>query len=130
MDPGGHRLTMPSGQTTADRNLAASMPPSTAVVATLARRYPFLRPALPRLAAGMLCALGASACAQAIPQGLEWAVNGPLLGSAAGGDRAGVWSAVRLVLGRGAREAGMVAARRASSPLPGTRVGATMRMAL
>src|SRR5690625_1935846 len=121
---------MPSGHTTADRNLAASMPPSTAVVATLARLYPFLRPALPRLAAGMLCALGASLCALAIPQVLEWAVNGPLLGSAADGDRAGVWSAVLLVLGLGVLEAGMVAARRAFILFPGTRVEATMRMAL
>src|SRR5690625_65834 len=111
---------MPSGHTTADRNLTASMPPSTAVVATLARLYPFLRPALPRLVAGMLCALGASLCALAIPQVLEWAVNGPLLGSAADGDRAGVWSAVLLVLGLGVLEAGMVAARRAFILFPGT----------
>src|SRR5699024_12560761 len=110
MDPGGHRLTMPSGHTTADRNLTASMPPSTAVVATLARKYPFLRPALPRLVAVMLCALGASLCALAIPQVLEWTVNGPLLGSAADGDHAGVWSLVVVVLGPGVVYAWMVAA--------------------
>ena len=121
---------MPAGHTAADRNAAASLPPSTAVVATLARLYPFLRPALPWLIAGMLSALGASLCALAIPQVLEWAVNGPLLGSAADGDRSGVWTAVLLVLGLGVLEAGLVAARRAFILIPGTRVEASMRMAL
>ncbi|WP_372454066.1 ABC transporter ATP-binding protein [Occultella gossypii] len=102
----------------------------TPIVATLARLYPFVKPALPRLIAGMVCALGASLCALAIPQVLEFAVNGPLLGSVDEGDTSGVWFAVLLVLGLGILEAGLIAARRAFILIPGTRVEAGLRMSL
>lgn len=102
----------------------------TPTIATLARLYPFLRPALPRLIAGMFSALGASLCALAIPQVLEYAVNGPLLGAADAGDRSGLWRAVLFVLCLGVLEACLVAARRAFILVPGTRVEASMRLAL
>ncbi|TDE89715.1 ABC transporter ATP-binding protein [Occultella glacieicola] len=78
----------------------------------------------------MICALGASLCALAIPQVLEYAVNGPLLGSVDAGDTSGVWFAVLLVLGLGILEAGLIAARRAFILIPGTRVEAGLRMSL
>ena len=108
----------------------SALPPSTAVVATLARLYPFFRPAIPRFVAGMLCALGASLCALGIPQALRWAVDGPLMGAVGSSDRTGIWQAIALVLGLGVLEAGLIAARRAFILIPGTKVEASMRLAL
>jgi len=99
-------------------------------VSTLARLYPFLKPAVPRLIAGMLCALAASLCALAIPQVLEWAVNEPLLGSVESGETSGMWLAVALVAGLGILEAGLIAARRHLILVPGTKVEARLRMSL
>ncbi len=100
------------------------------VVATLARLFPFLKPALPRLIAGMVCALAASLCALAVPQVLEWAVNEPLLGSVATGNTSGVWIAVALVGGLGILEAVLIALRRRFILTPGTKVEASLRMSL
>lgn len=100
------------------------------VVATLARLFPFLKPALPRLIAGMVCALGASLAALAVPQVLEWAVNEPLLGSVEAGDTSGVWIAVAIVAGLGVLEAVLIALRRWFILVPGTRVEANLRMSL
>ncbi|SED96041.1 ABC transporter ATP-binding protein [Ruania alba] len=108
----------------------STLPPSAAVVATLARLYPFFRPAIPRFVAGMLCALGASLAALAIPQVIRWAVDNPLLDSVGSADRSGVWLAVALVLGLGVLEAAFIALRRAFILIPGTRVEASMRLAL
>lgn len=102
----------------------------TSVVATLARLYPFLKPAVPRLIAGMVCALAASLCALAVPQVLEWAVNEPLLGSVQTGDTSGLWIAVALVGGLGIFEAVLIALRRRFILVPGTRVEASLRMSL
>ncbi|HLS13596.1 MAG TPA: ABC transporter transmembrane domain-containing protein, partial [Beutenbergiaceae bacterium] len=99
-------------------------------MSTLARLYPFLKPAVPRLIAGMLCALAASLCALAIPQVLEWAVNEPLLGSVESGETSGMWLAVALVAGLGILEAGLIAARRHLILVPGTKVEARLRMSL
>lgn len=99
-------------------------------MATLARLYPFLKPAVPRIVAGMVCALAASLCALAIPQVLEWAVNEPLLGSVASGETSGVWIAVALVGALGILEAGLIAARRHLILVPGTKVEASLRMSL
>ncbi|HLS24750.1 MAG TPA: ABC transporter ATP-binding protein [Beutenbergiaceae bacterium] len=100
------------------------------VLATLARLLPFLKPALPRLIAGMLCALGASLAALMVPQVLEWAVNEPLLGSVESGETSGVWIAVAMVAGLGVLEAVLIALRRWFILVPGTRVEADLRMSL
>lgn len=100
------------------------------VLATLARLFPFLKPALPRLIAGMLCALGASLTALMVPQVLEWAVNEPLLGSVQTGETSGVWLAVAMVAGLGALEAVLIALRRWFILVPGTRVESNLRMSL
>jgi len=100
------------------------------VLATLARLFPFLKPALPRLIAGMLCALGASLAALMVPQVLEWAVNEPLLGSVESGETSGVWIAVAMVAGLGVLEAVLIALRRWFILVPGTRVEADLRMSL
>ncbi|UFU04981.1 ABC transporter ATP-binding protein [Ruania halotolerans] len=109
---------------------ASPLPPSAAVVATLARLYPFFRPAIPRFIAGMLCALAASLAALAIPQVIQWAVDNPLMDSVGTQDRSGVWLAVLLVLGLGVLEAVFIALRRAFILIPGTKVEANMRLAL
>src|SRR5690625_3500930 len=100
------------------------------VLATLARLFPFLKPALPRLIAGMLCALGASLAALMVPQVLEWAVNEPLLGSVESGETSGVWIAVAMVAGLGVLEDVLIALRRWFILVPGTRVEADLRMSL
>lgn len=100
------------------------------VLATLARLFPFLKPALPRLIAGMICALGASLAALAVPQVLEWAVNEPLLGSVSSGETSGLWIAVAMVAGLGLLEAVLIALRRWFILVPGTRVEANLRMSM
>jgi len=102
----------------------------TPTIATLARLLPFVRPALPRMGAGMLAALGAGLCALAIPQVLESLVNGPLAGAAESGDARGLWTAVGAVLGLGLLEALFVFARRRFILTPTTHVEAQMRTSL
>src|SRR5690606_40903064 len=91
---------------------------------------PIFRPALPRMGAGMLAALGAGLCALAIPQVLESLVNGPLAGAAESGDARGLWTAVGAVLGLGLLEALFVFARRRFILTPTTHVEAQMRTSL
>lgn len=102
--------------------------PST--VSALARLYPFARPALPRLVAGMVAALCASLAALAIPRVLERVVNGPLAAGAAEHDTGALAGAVALVAGLGLLEAMFIAVRRGFVMLPGTHVEARMRDAL
>ena len=93
---------------------------------SLLRLYPYARPAMPRIALGMLVALGAGVVALLIPQVLRELVDGPL-GS---GDASQVWPAFAIVLGLGIVEAVMVYARRAFVLTPGTHVEARLRNGL
>lgn len=102
----------------------------TPTIATLARLIPFLRPAFPRLLAGMLAAIGAGLCALAIPQVLSRVVDGPLTDAVGTGDRTGLWIAVAGVLGLGVLEAAFVYARRRFILSPSTYVEAAMRRKL
>ncbi|GAB2469753.1 ABC transporter ATP-binding protein [Xylanimonas ulmi] len=99
-------------------------------VAALRRLLPFVRPALPRLVAGMFSALGASLAALAIPRVLQRMVDGPLAAGAREHDAGALWGAIAVVLALGLAEAGLVLARRNLVMLPGTRVEADLRMAL
>ncbi|WP_425953678.1 ABC transporter ATP-binding protein [Xylanimonas sp. McL0601] len=99
-------------------------------VAALRRLMPFVRPALPRLVAGMVSALGASLAALAIPRVLQHLVDGPLAAGARAHDTGALWGAIALVLALGLAEAGLILVRRNLVMLPGTRVEADMRMAL
>ncbi|WNB85894.1 ABC transporter ATP-binding protein [Cellulomonas sp. ATA003] len=103
--------------------------PVVSTVSTFRRLGPFVRPVLPRLVAGMLCALGASLAALAVPQVLEHLVDGTLL-DAQSGDRSGLWAAVGAVLALGVLEAGLIFARRAFILVPGTHVEARLRRTL
>jgi ATP-binding cassette subfamily B protein len=96
-------------------------------VRALARLLPFVRPALPRLVAGGVSALGASLAALAIPRVLQHVVDGPLAAGAAARDTGALWSALVLVLALGLAEAGLILLRRSLVMLPGTRVEAVMR---
>ncbi|TFC42837.1 ABC transporter ATP-binding protein [Cryobacterium sp. TMT1-21] len=90
------------------------------------RLYPFARPAVPRLALGMLAALLAALVALAIPQVLQRLVDGTLSRQEAGQ----IWPAVLLILGLGVIEAVLIALRRWFVLGPGTHIEARMRNAL
>ena len=92
----------------------------------LLRLYPFARPALPRLALGMLAALLAALVALAIPQVLQRLVDGALTRQDAGQ----IWPAVIVVLALGVIEAVLIALRRWFVLGPGTHIEARMRNAL
>ncbi len=92
-------------------------------VRTLARLYPFVRPAVPRILLGMAAALAAALVALGIPLVLQTLVDGPL----ASGDSAQVWPAALAVLALGALEAAFILARRWAVLTPGTHVEAAMR---
>ncbi|WP_156250282.1 ABC transporter ATP-binding protein [Pseudactinotalea terrae] len=109
---------------------AQRKPADTSTVATLLRLLPFVRPALPRISIGMLCALGAGLCALAIPQVLESLVDGPLAGAATSGDTRGLWLAVGAVLGLGLLEVFFVFLRRRMILTPTTYVEWGMRTTL
>nr|WP_245534366.1 ABC transporter ATP-binding protein [Xylanimonas cellulosilytica] len=101
-----------------------------ATIPALLRLLPFVRPALPRLIAGLFSALGASLAALAIPRVLQVIVDGPLAEGARTGDTGALWGAVALVLGLGLAEAGLILARRTLVMLPANRVEADLRMTL
>ncbi len=90
----------------------------------MSRVYPHVRPILPRLLLGLLCALGASIVALAIPQVLRVLVNDGLM---RGGSASAVWLAAGLVLLLGVLEASFVALRRQFVIGPATTVETTMR---
>jgi ATP-binding cassette subfamily B protein len=73
---------------------------------SLGRLYPHVRPIIPRLLLGLLCALGASVMALAIPQVLRVLINDAL---AEGGSARTVWIASGVVLLLGVLEATFVA---------------------
>jgi len=94
---------------------------------SLRRLYPLARPVVPRLALGMLTAILASGVALAIPQALQWIVNGPLFVTH---DLRGLWVGVAIVLGLGVLEAGLLVARRQLVLAPGAKLEADLRVRL
>jgi ATP-binding cassette subfamily B protein len=101
-------------------------PPARGTIRTIARILPFVRPAMPRIGLGMLAALLAALVSLAIPLVLQTLVDGPL----SSGDGGQIWPAALTVLGLGALEAGLIAARRWFVLTPGTHVEAAMRNTL
>ncbi|MCS5721145.1 ABC transporter ATP-binding protein/permease [Herbiconiux sp. CPCC 203407] len=95
-------------------------------VAVLSRLRPYVREALPRIYAAMVVSVVASAVALAIPQVLQWMVDGPL----ADGDPGPIWVAAGIVLALGVLEAVLIGARRALVLTPGTHVEARLRNSL
>ncbi|TAJ47541.1 MAG: ABC transporter ATP-binding protein [Herbiconiux sp.] len=95
-------------------------------VAVLLRLRPYAAKALPRIYTAMVVSLAASAVALAIPQVLQWMVDGPLTD----GDAGQIWLAFGIVLALGVFEAVLIGARRALVLTPGTHVEARMRNAL
>jgi len=114
----------PDHPSASDRQQPAA--PRRSTVRSLARLYPYARPALPRIALGMVAALLAGLVALAIPQVLQRLVDGPLADS----DPSQIWPAVYVVLGLGVLEAVMIALRRWLVLTPGTHIEARMRNGL
>jgi ATP-binding cassette, subfamily B, bacterial len=90
---------------------------------SIARIYPYARPALPRIVLGMVAALIGALVALAIPQVLRSLVDGPLKD----GDSSAIWVTGALVLGLGVLEAAMIALRRWFVLVPNTVVELRMR---
>ncbi|MCB5273564.1 putative multidrug export ATP-binding/permease protein [Arthrobacter sp. SO5] len=103
------------------------MAKQTPFFSSISRLYPHVKPILPRLVMGLLCALLASVVALAIPQVLRVLVNQSLQ---PGGDAAAVWTASLVILGLGVAEAGLVALRRQFVINPATTVETRMRVSL
>ena len=101
------------------------MAKQTSFFASISRLYPHVRPIIPRLVMGLLCALLASVVALTIPQVLRVLVNESLR---PGGSADAVWIASLVVLGLGAAEAGLVALRRQFVINPATTVETQMRV--
>jgi ATP-binding cassette subfamily B protein len=97
--------------------------PTLSTARAIARIYPYMRPALPRILLGMVAALLGGLVALLIPQVLRTLVDGPL----ADGDPSALWGLGALVLGLGVLEAAMIALRRWFVLVPGTRVELRMR---
>lgn len=95
-------------------------------VAAIRRLYPFVKPAMPWIYAGMAAAMLAALVSLAIPQVLQSLVDGPLQD----GDSNEIWVPVLLVLGLGVLEALMIFLRRWFVLHPGTHIEARMRNAL
>lgn len=94
---------------------------------SISRLYPHVRPIIPRLVMGLLCALLASIVALAIPQVLRVLINDSLR---PGGATDAVWIASLVILGLGIAEAGLVALRRQFVINPATTVETRMRVSL
>ncbi|WP_026552826.1 ABC transporter ATP-binding protein [Arthrobacter sp. H20] len=91
---------------------------------SLSRLYPHIKPILPRLILGLVCALGASLMALAIPQVFRVLINDALT---VGGATSTVWIAAGVVLLLGILEATFVALRRQFVIAPATTVETNMR---
>jgi ATP-binding cassette, subfamily B, bacterial len=98
--------------------------PST--VQSLARIYPYAKPAMGRIYLGMVAALAASIVALTIPMILQALVDGPMKD----GDASQVWPAALAVLGLGVGEAIFISLRRWFVLTPGTHIEATLRNGL
>jgi ATP-binding cassette subfamily B protein len=94
---------------------------------SISRLYPHVRPIIPRLLLGLLCALLASVVALAIPQVLRVLINESLK---AGGATEAVWASAGVILVLGIAEAGLVALRRQFVINPATTVETKMRVSL
>jgi ATP-binding cassette subfamily B protein len=94
---------------------------------SISRLYPHVRPIIPRLVMGLLCALLASLVALTIPQVLRVLINESLQ---PGGEAGAVWSAAVVILILGIAEAGLVALRRQFVINPATTVETRMRVSL
>ncbi|MDQ0755189.1 ABC transporter ATP-binding protein [Arthrobacter sp. B3I4] len=103
------------------------MAKQTPFFSSIRRLYPHVRPILPRLVLGLLCALLASIVALAIPQVLRILINDWLR---PGGNSQAVWIASSVILLLGIAEAGLVALRRQFVINPATTVETRMRVSL
>lgn len=132
-EPDSSHPHSPQPEADPDSTRSATSPPAGSELSTIAsirRLYPYVKPAVPRLAAGFVSALGASLAALAIPQVLQRMVEGPLAAGIATHDVTALVGPVVLVLALGLAEAGLILLRRNLVMYPGTRVEAVMRMAL
>ncbi|MCO4255340.1 ABC transporter ATP-binding protein [Pseudarthrobacter cellobiosi] len=103
------------------------MAKQTSFFRSISRLYPHVRPIIPRLVMGLLCALLASVVALTIPQVLRVLVNESLK---PGGASDAVWTAAVVILVLGIAEAGLVALRRQFVINPATTVETQMRVSL
>lgn len=103
------------------------MAKQTSFFRSISRLYPHVRPILPRLIMGLLCALLASVVALTIPQVLRVLINESLQ---AGGATDSVWIASAIILVLGIAEAVLVALRRQFVINPATTVETRMRVSL
>ncbi|TLM82061.1 ABC transporter ATP-binding protein [Pseudarthrobacter sp. NamE5] len=94
---------------------------------SISRLYPHVRPIIPRLLLGLLCALLASVVALAIPQVLRVLINESLQ---PGGSTEAIWVSAGIILVLGIAEAGLVALRRQFVINPATTVETRMRVSL
>ncbi|QNE15770.1 ABC transporter ATP-binding protein [Pseudarthrobacter sp. NBSH8] len=103
------------------------MAKQTSFFRSISRLYPHVRPIIPRLVLGLLCALLASLVALTIPQVLRVLVNESLT---PGGASDAVWTAAVVILVLGIAEAGLVALRRQFVINPATTVETRMRVSM
>jgi ATP-binding cassette, subfamily B, bacterial len=103
------------------------MAKQTSFFRSVSRLYPHVRPIVPRLLMGLLCALLASVVALAIPQVLRVLINDSLH---AGGATEAVWASAGVILVLGVAEAGLVALRRQFVINPATTVETQLRVSL
>ncbi|WP_104045638.1 ABC transporter ATP-binding protein [Arthrobacter sp. ZGTC412] len=103
------------------------MAKQTSFFRSISRLYPHVRPIIPRLLMGLLCALLASVVALAIPQVLRVLINESLQ---PGGTAEAVWIPAGVILVLGVAEAGLVALRRQFVINPATSVETQMRVSL
>ncbi|WP_160663763.1 ABC transporter ATP-binding protein [Pseudarthrobacter sp. ATCC 49987] len=103
------------------------MAKQTSFFSSISRLYPHVRPIIPRLVMGLLCALLASVVALTTPQVLRVLINQSLQ---PGGSADAVWIASLIILGLGIAEAGLVALRRQFVINPATTVETRMRVSL
>ncbi|MBT2552038.1 ABC transporter ATP-binding protein [Arthrobacter sp. ISL-5] len=94
---------------------------------SVSRLYPHVKPILPRLLMGLMCALLASVVALTIPQVLRGLINDSLR---PGATAAAVWSSAGIILTLGIAEAALVALRRTFVINPATTVETRMRVSL
>lgn len=92
----------------------------------IARIYPYAKPAMPWIYAGMAAALAAGVISLVIPLVLQGLVDGPL----STGDPSQIWPAAIAVLVLGVLEAVFIMLRRFFVLTPGTHIEARMRNAL
>ncbi|MFD0758186.1 ABC transporter ATP-binding protein [Arthrobacter ulcerisalmonis] len=103
------------------------MAKQTSFFQSIGRLYPHVRPIMPRLIMGLVCALLASVVALAIPQVLRVLINDSLRPGGAGD---AVWISAGIILVLGIAEAVLVALRRQFVINPATTVETRMRVTL